>query len=241
MVNKSHSLRSASSSISYASSSSSEMRTVPPHARPSSARPLSPRIEEEVGDDKGSVKSLRMGFSPRRSFRNLLSRRANTQVDEMVDLDGPPAKVSRWNAPTTWDGRPATPTSPKRPMRKPSLPKLTTAFSQPRAPNAHMYSAKPLPATPYSAKPPSTPFTPMPKVDELRCQPCYYYAARHCNGYVFGGSHGDACENCLVRCTPNYISCFNTLTLSTRLRASSEHHDGTSSLATRHESCRNNE
>ena len=33
---------------------------------------------------------------------------------------------------------------------------------------------------------------------ELSCQRCYYFAARHCNGWVMGGSHGDACESCLV-------------------------------------------
>lgn len=35
----------------------------------------------------------------------------------------------------------------------------------------------------------------------LSCQRCYYSIARNCNGWVFGGNHGDACESCLVRAT----------------------------------------
>ncbi|GAM90253.1 hypothetical protein ANO11243_082950 [Dothideomycetidae sp. 11243] len=33
---------------------------------------------------------------------------------------------------------------------------------------------------------------------ELSCQRCYYYSMRNCNGWVMGGTHGDACENCTV-------------------------------------------
>jgi hypothetical protein len=69
--------------------------------------------------------------------------------------------------------------------RRPSLPKLQTALSSPTR-KGHAVSSKPLP-------PP-----PPPMAEELKCQPCYYFAARNCNGYVMGGSHGDACDNCAV-------------------------------------------
>ncbi len=70
--------------------------------------------------------------------------------------------------------------------RRPSLPKLQTAFSQPQ--KSHRRTSKPLPGPP-----PAPP-------EGLSSQPCYYFHARNCNGYVLGGSHGDACETCAVSC-----------------------------------------
>lgn len=46
---------------------------------------------------------------------------------------------------------------------------------------------------------PPVPITP-PGSAELSCKRCYYYSMRNCNGWVMGGSHGDACENCTVSC-----------------------------------------
>ena len=46
---------------------------------------------------------------------------------------------------------------------------------------------------------PPVPITP-PATSELNCRPCYYFSMRNCQGYVMGGSHGDACENCTVSC-----------------------------------------
>lgn len=57
-------------------------------------------------------------------------------------------------------------------------------------------SNKSLPALPTYAQQQQV----QPKQEELKCQRCYYFAARHCNGWVMGGSHGDACDSCLVRC-----------------------------------------
>jgi hypothetical protein len=43
---------------------------------------------------------------------------------------------------------------------------------------------------------PPVPSTP-PFVQELSFTQCYYFSARHCNGYVLSnGANGDACENC---------------------------------------------
>ncbi|PNS18720.1 hypothetical protein CAC42_5259 [Sphaceloma murrayae] len=44
---------------------------------------------------------------------------------------------------------------------------------------------------------PPVPITPPPTA-ELNCQRCYYYSMRNCNGWVIGGTHGDACENCTM-------------------------------------------
>ncbi|KAF2485320.1 hypothetical protein BDY17DRAFT_100868 [Neohortaea acidophila] len=43
----------------------------------------------------------------------------------------------------------------------------------------------------------------------LYCTPCYYFAARNCNGHVMGGGHGDACENCcrLLWCSVSMRAC----------------------------------
>ncbi|KAF2149976.1 hypothetical protein K461DRAFT_270526 [Myriangium duriaei CBS 260.36] len=44
---------------------------------------------------------------------------------------------------------------------------------------------------------PPAPITP-PGTSEMKCHRCYYYSMRNCNGWVMGGSHGDACENCTM-------------------------------------------
>lgn len=40
--------------------------------------------------------------------------------------------------------------------------------------------------------------TQLESVPELSSRKCYYSIARNCPGWVIGGSHGDACEACLV-------------------------------------------
>lgn len=47
---------------------------------------------------------------------------------------------------------------------------------------------------------PPIPITP-PPVTELSCHRCYYFSMRNCNGWVMGGSHGDACDSCTVSFT----------------------------------------
>lgn len=163
LPSKSPSLRSANSSISYSSTSPLDVRAVQPIPRP-----LSPAFEEEQ-DDKMSVRSLRLHLSPRFNIRSILNRRTYPQVQETVEY--------RSNR--------STPSLANLSSRRPSLPKLQTAFSSPPR-KGQPLSAKPLPALP------------LPRTEELKCQPCYYFAARNCNGYVMGGSHGDACEGCAV-------------------------------------------
>lgn len=174
-LNKTPSQRSTQSSVS--SESSAEYR--PLH---SASRPLSPAFEEAGADqdDRSSIRSLKGSFSPKRGFRKMLNRHTYPRVQEMVDVQ--PSK-KRWQPPSpSWQQERQRPA-----MRRPSFSKLQPQHSLVRL-NAHIYAHKPLPV------PPSM------KSEELRCQPCYYFAARHCNGYVLGGQHGEPCENCLVRC-----------------------------------------
>ena len=42
------------------------------------------------------------------------------------------------------------------------------------------------------------PVLPVQTAQEVACHRCYYFAARNCKGWVMGGTHGDACEQCLV-------------------------------------------
>lgn len=178
-INKTPSLRSAYGSIS-SKASSSDSRT--PHSPP---RPLSPAYEEQDQDDRSSIRSLKLQFSPRRSFRNLLNRRTYPQVKEMVDMESssttPPPR------PEGFTSHSRQPSSARSLPRRPSLPKMSTSLSLPKSQAPGAYATKPLPPAPVS------------KAPELQCQPCYYFAARNCNGYVLGGAHGDSCENCLVR------------------------------------------
>lgn len=167
-VPQSPSLRSANSSASFNSASAFDVRVV--HT---SSRPLSPAFEEgyfSEGDDRISVQSLRLHLSPRRKLRDLMNRRTYPQVKETVEFQS---------------GR-STPSLSNASSRRPSLPKIQTSFSS-QARKGPPTTSKPLPAIPRQ-----------PKAEELKCQPCYYFAARNCNGYVFGGSHGDACETCAV-------------------------------------------
>ena len=131
-------------------------------------RPLSPAFEEDQSD-KLSIRSLKLHFNPKRKFRGILNRRTYPQVQETVEY------------PTQ---RP-TPSLAHPSARRPSLPKLQTALTSPVR-KTHAVASKPLP-------PP-----PPPMAEELKCQRCYYFAARNCRGYVLGGSHGDACDSCAV-------------------------------------------
>ena len=176
---KSPSLRSSNRRI--ASTSAFDLRTVQ-----LSPRLLPPAFEEEQTDDKVSVKStkstrsLRLQLSARLKIRSILNRRTYPQVQETVEYTSSRANPSHTQ-----------PTS-----RQPSLPKVQTAFSLPHR-KGHPITSKPLPAAP------------PPKAERLKCQPCYYFAAHNCNGYVMGGSHGDACDNCAV-CV---YACFSLVTL----------------------------
>lgn len=159
------SLRSASSSIS--SASAFDLR--PLQTKP---RPLSPAFEEEQSDDRMSVRSLRL-LSPKLRVRNILNRRTYPQVKETVEYTSTTSTSSHSHNHSTTSSR------------RPSLPKLQTAFSSPPRRN-NPITSKPLPAAP------------LPMAEELTCKRCYYFTARHCKGYVIGGSHGDACDGCAV-------------------------------------------
>ncbi|KAK5167040.1 uncharacterized protein LTR77_007769 [Saxophila tyrrhenica] len=121
---KNPSLSSSASTSSLRSATSPlEHRAVQP-----SPRPLSPALEEDQ-DDAGSVRSLRLTLSPRGKLRSLLNRRTYPQVKETtVEYQTDAAQ-----------NRAAT--------RRPSLPKLQTAFSGTEK-KAHRRQSKPLPAPP---------------------------------------------------------------------------------------------
>lgn len=165
---KTPSLRSANSSISFNSFNSnppSDVRTIQPIPRP-----LSPAFEEDQSD-RISLRSLKIGFSPRLKMRGMFNRRTYPQSQQVQE-------------PMDHSSHRPTPSISSQASRRPSLPKLQTALSSPTR-KVHSLSTKTLPPPP-----------PPPMPEELKCQPCYYFAARHCQGYVMGGSHGDACEGC---------------------------------------------
>lgn len=137
----------------------------------STAKPLLPNFDtESIIDDRISVRSLRLHLSPRFKIRNLVSRRTPAEIQETVEFE-----CSR--PPSAHSISPSKQSFPPRPQTAMSLSPRKRDRSK----------SKPLPAAPAM------------KMQQLHCTPCYYFAARNCNGYVFGGSHGDACENCAVR------------------------------------------
>lgn len=121
---------------------------------------------EEDQSDRLSLRSFKMNFSPRLKMRGVFNRRTYPQV---AQDSGEPFNHRQ------------TPSLSSQSSRRPSLPKLQS----PTRKTHHSSSSKALPPPP-----------PPPMAEELKCQPCYYFAARHCQGYVMGGSHGDACEGC---------------------------------------------
>ena len=170
--------RSPNSSISSGSSSSGELNHTYEHqsrAIHNTNADSFTLLEEDTQDDRLSIRSMRLHFTSRLGVRNVLNRRTYPRgVQETIDMNVP---------------RPSPPQEHTR-TRRPSLPKLQTTFS-PSSKRRHKHTlSKPLPPVP------------SPTREELPCQPCYYFAARNCNGYVMGGSHGDACENCAVRQSP---------------------------------------
>ncbi|KAK0911419.1 hypothetical protein LTR02_003350 [Friedmanniomyces endolithicus] len=122
---------------------------------------------EEYTDDQVSLRS----FGSRFTFRNPFNRRTYPS--------------------TKWTPQPAARPPPSPPhcqpgSRRPSLPRLTTTFSSPSLRMVmEKEREKPLPLAPVCV------------AQELGCHRCYYFAARNCHGWVMGGSHGDACEQCL--------------------------------------------
>lgn len=150
-------------------SSAFDFRTAQPLARP-----LSPAFEEEQSsEDHHSVRSLRLTLSPRHRIKALLNRRTYPRVKETIDFDADEMVDSG----STRQSFPS--------QRRPSPPKLQTSFSTTALPQkSHRRSQKPLPPPPRH------------QPEELSCKPCYYFHARNCNGYVLGGSHGDACDGC---------------------------------------------
>nr|POE54528.1 hypothetical protein CFP56_41466 [Quercus suber] len=160
------SLHSSTSSVSVGSSMSAfDLKLIQ-----SMPRPLTPALENSV--DGGSIRSLRVHFSPRFRIKNIFHRRTYPQGRESPS----PIDRSQSVAATRHIGR------------RPSLPMLQTNLSSPlRRPSVQQ---RPSPGKPL----PQEPTLP---AQELSCHRCYYFAARNCNGWVMGGDHGDSCETCL--------------------------------------------
>jgi len=172
------SLHSATSSISCSSTASTyDLRTM--HSHP---RPLSPALEESSVDDRNSVRSLKLNLSPRFNVRKVFNRRTHPQAQGQGSGTVYQSMPAPSRSATTLSLHPAS----RRPSLA-SLPKLQTSFTAPQRKSSNVHKEKPLPAAP------------IPPAQELSCHRCYYYAARNCKGWVLGGSHGDACEQCLVR------------------------------------------
>lgn len=140
------------------------------------ALPLAPAFEP--ADDTRSVRSLRLRMSPSRfHLQTILHRRTYPQPSETISMDSTSSTTSPKSTPgqsLAGSRRPSLARLPmlSPPSRKDSLqPKLQVKTS-------HLDLARP--------------------AQELSCHRCYYFAARNCNGWVMGGSHGDACESCAV-------------------------------------------
>ncbi|EMC93319.1 hypothetical protein BAUCODRAFT_150667 [Baudoinia panamericana UAMH 10762] len=159
------SVHSSTSSISSGSMSPSEIRMT---------RPLPPPLPpsmEEPSDDVRSLRSFKVNFGSRFNVRSVFKRRT---YPEATEISRPPSPASIHS-----QEQPA--------LRRPSLPKLQTAFPSPGR-KLGLAQDKPLPRAPSQVSL---------KSQELSCHRCYYFAARNCNGFVMGGKHGDACEQCL--------------------------------------------
>lgn len=143
-------------------------------------RPFLRGFDTDSLDDRISVRSLKLHLSPRFKIRTLFSRRTIQQVQETVDFEASETSTSYNPSPPKFSPLLRPQTSWSSPSRKRHPPRL-----------------------------PSVPSAPVAKVEQLHCTPCYYFAARNCHGYVLGGDHGDACENCAVRIrfSPNVTQC----------------------------------
>lgn len=168
---KLHASKSSLTLSSFGSSKAWDMRMPQTKGRQSPPPPV------QITHDENETSRLRK-LSPRFKVRDVFNRNTYPQVAETTG--------------SMFVGAPA-PKSPPR-LRRPSLPRLITTQSEPstrRGSTSHGEKGLPvekaLPATPVQA------------AQELSCDRCYYFAARHCNGFVLGGSAGDACEQCLVR------------------------------------------
>ena len=98
------------------------------------------------------------------------------------------------------------------PPPPPSPPSSRWASNMPPPPSPP--PTRPLPDTP--ASPPAlagivfSSVSPATPADELTAHRCFYFAAHHCNGWVFGGAHGDTCDNCAVRLLRRPLPCLAT-------------------------------
>ena len=139
------------------------------------------RTHSRDAEDRSSIRSLKPGFAPFFNVKKVFNRRTYPQAKEIVATELPlpsPPKSSRTRSPSLPGSR------------RPSLPKLQTSFSPPASRKGSKSSIavtdKPLPAVPVQP------------AHEVSCHRCYYFSMRNCNGWVMGGNHGDACEQCLV-------------------------------------------
>ena len=139
---KNASLSSTASTNSYNSASS----PIDARATQPIPRPLTPALEEEQSDDIASVRSLRVTLTPRGKLRSILNRRTYPQVTESIAEDQ--------TGGTSIEQRSAS--------RRPSLPKLHTAFSA-TSQKPHRRHSKPLPQPP------------RPKAEELSCKQWWVY------------------------------------------------------------------
>lgn len=132
-----------------------------------------PVFEKDFSDDRISMRSLRFRLSPRFNLRNILRQRSHTQVQETAIPDVP--SLPRPVLDNSW-------------VKQPNLSRPQTAQASPPRRGPYLRSK-------------TSPSSPTRTTENLHCTPCYYFAARNCSGYVLGGGHGDACENCAVSCS----------------------------------------
>lgn len=189
-LSRSHHSSDSMSSLATSRTNSKDYST-PTHSReystkplPSLPRKLSPAPEEETthskfdwDDDEPKVR--KQPSRPRLKIRTpslpLLSKRSQPKLQQTRPNSGSSI------IPAPLQPRPV---SPKQHERKDSGP-----------PSCAVLPNKPLPALPMYAQ-----VQPQPR--ELKSFRCYYFAARHCQYWVMGGKHGDACEMCCVSHLP---------------------------------------
>lgn len=126
-------------------------------------------ISPAFDEDGSSVRSTKRW----RGIRSIFTRRSSSDATETLSQCSSTA-----SSPTH---------SIHNQARRPSLPRFASFSTLP--PRKQSFGEGSIKTSPLSIESPS---------QELKCHRCYYFAARNCNGWTMGGSHGDACEQCLV-------------------------------------------
>lgn len=166
----------------------------PPMIRPGTrtAKSSISSLNSELHDHESNAKPLLPGFETESIDDRISVRSLRLHLSPRFKIRNLISRRTHPEIQETVEFEPSRPSTPQSysPTKISSPPRPQTALSL--SPRKRQHS-KPLPSPPAS------------KPEQLHCTPCYYFAARNCNGYVFGGSHGDACESCAVR-TPDFVS-----------------------------------